>query len=105
MNLVVNKHKGRYKQVGTVIDDTGEGKPTAFVLAKVGCSCGGTGVIGRKTETANIARVGRNDRCVCGSGKKYKKCCMMNEVGSLGDPIPCGCVITSPVNIGHMEFK
>jgi uncharacterized protein YecA (UPF0149 family) len=21
-------------------------------------------------------RVGRNDKCPCGSGKKYKKCCM-----------------------------
>ncbi len=29
--------------------------------------------IGRKAKpTANI---GRNDPCVCGSGKKYKKCC------------------------------
>lgn len=27
----------------------------------------------KKTETA--ARVGRNDPCPCGSGKKYKKCC------------------------------
>ena len=23
--------------------------------------------------------VGRNDLCPCGSGKKYKKCCMKNE--------------------------
>lgn len=25
-------------------------------------------------------RVGRNDPCPCGSGKKYKKCCMKNEI-------------------------
>ncbi len=25
-------------------------------------------------------KVGRNDPCHCGSGKKYKKCCMRNEV-------------------------
>jgi preprotein translocase subunit SecA len=25
-------------------------------------------------------KVGRNDPCPCGSGKKYKKCCGMNEV-------------------------
>ncbi|WP_445193900.1 SEC-C metal-binding domain-containing protein [Sphingomonas sp. Tas61C01] len=28
--------------------------------------------------TANLkarARVGRNEPCVCGSGRKYKKCC------------------------------
>lgn len=24
-------------------------------------------------------RVGRNDPCPCGSGKKYKKCCLVNE--------------------------
>jgi uncharacterized protein YecA (UPF0149 family) len=34
---------------------------------------------GRKTDDgAQIARpikVGRNDRCPCGSGKKWKKCC------------------------------
>ncbi len=23
----------------------------------------------------DIAKIGRNDACVCGSGKKYKKCC------------------------------
>jgi uncharacterized protein YecA (UPF0149 family) len=25
------------------------------------------------------ARIGRNDPCPCGSGKKYKKCCLMNH--------------------------
>lgn len=24
----------------------------------------------------NILKIGRNDPCVCGSGKKYKKCCL-----------------------------
>ena len=24
----------------------------------------------------DVSRVGRNDLCPCGSGKKYKKCCM-----------------------------
>ena len=24
-------------------------------------------------------RVGRNDYCPCGSGKKFKKCCLMKE--------------------------
>jgi len=24
-------------------------------------------------------KVGRNDRCPCGSGKKYKKCCLQKE--------------------------
>lgn len=27
-------------------------------------------------------KIGRNDRCLCGSGKKYKKCCMNKEIKS-----------------------
>jgi tetratricopeptide (TPR) repeat protein len=26
-----------------------------------------------------MAKIGRNDPCACGSGKKYKKCCMAND--------------------------
>ena len=28
-------------------------------------------------KSRSLVRIGRNDRCPCGSGKKYKKCCMM----------------------------
>ncbi len=35
------------------------------------------------TEPSTIrnesARVGRNDPCTCGSGRKFKKCCGMNS--------------------------
>jgi preprotein translocase subunit SecA len=31
-----------------------------------------------KTIVREQARVGRNDPCPCGSGKKYKKCCGVN---------------------------
>lgn len=24
-------------------------------------------------------KIGRNDQCICGSGKKFKKCCMSNH--------------------------
>jgi len=27
-------------------------------------------------------RVGRNDPCPCGSGKKYKKCCGANDTAA-----------------------
>ena len=34
---------------------------------------------GQKTVTASdIKKIGRNDPCPCGSGKKYKKCCGKN---------------------------
>ena len=29
--------------------------------------------------TKSILKVGRNDPCPCGSGKKYKKCCMLKK--------------------------
>lgn len=32
----------------------------------------------RKVST-KIQKVGRNDPCPCGSGKKYKKCCLLKE--------------------------
>jgi uncharacterized protein YchJ len=30
------------------------------------------------TYTRKEEKIGRNDPCICGSGKKYKKCCGMN---------------------------
>ena len=38
---------------------------------------GGGGSVVRKPATSK--KVGRNDPCPCGSGKKYKKCCGMNQ--------------------------
>jgi hypothetical protein len=31
------------------------------------------------SHSASAARVGRNDACPCGSGRKYKNCCMRKE--------------------------
>ena len=28
-----------------------------------------------------VTKVGRNDPCPCGSGKKYKRCCGLNDGG------------------------
>jgi preprotein translocase subunit SecA len=30
---------------------------------------------------ARMAKAGRNEPCPCGSGKKYKKCCLFNQAG------------------------
>lgn len=35
-------------------------------------------------------RVGRNDPCPCGSGKKYKACCLKNESTSSASYTPTG---------------
>ena len=32
-----------------------------------------------KTPTANVARPGRNEPCPCGSGRKYKQCCLEKD--------------------------
>lgn len=32
-------------------------------------------IMPQTTETANTVKVGRNDPCPCGSGRKFKKCC------------------------------
>jgi preprotein translocase subunit SecA len=41
-----------------------------------GLSAGPAGPGGR-AEPRTGAKVGRNDPCPCGSGKKYKKCCLL----------------------------
>src|SRR5262245_15935259 len=33
----------------------------------------------REARTATGEKVGRNDPCPCGSGKKYKKCCLLKS--------------------------
>ena len=33
------------------------------------------GKVGKQKTVMNTQKVGRNDPCPCGSGKKYKKCC------------------------------
>ena len=34
-----------------------------------------------------VAKVGRNDPCPCGSGKKYKHCCLRNETATKSEAI------------------
>ena len=50
-------------------------------VAKVtGASFEGAGPIKKKPVVLKKAqKVGRNDPCPCGSGKKYKKCCGIND--------------------------
>ena len=43
-----------------------------------GESAGSDGTV-KKQPVKKGQKVGRNDPCPCGSGKKYKKCCGMHE--------------------------
>jgi preprotein translocase subunit SecA len=44
-------------------------------MAAAAAQAQGEGAVKVKTIVREAARVGRNDPCPCGSGKKYKKCC------------------------------
>ena len=44
-------------------------------MAKVAARAGGTGNTKAQPQRVAGKKVGRNDPCPCGSGKKYKHCC------------------------------
>jgi len=50
----------------------GNGAPAAVAAGAVGG--GATSVATKQRVASEFDRVGRNDPCPCGSGKKYKKC-------------------------------
>ncbi len=52
--------------------------PKREAVAKI-TNVGGDGTEVRKSPRRVAAKIGRNDPCPCGSGKKYKKCCGANE--------------------------
>ncbi len=45
------------------------------VAAPTAASAGGDGSVKKQPVRTKQTKVGRNDPCPCGSGKKYKKCC------------------------------
>jgi hypothetical protein len=45
-----------------------------------------SGPIGQETYVREIPKIGRNEPCPCGSGKKYKKCCLQKKAGTEVDP-------------------
>ena len=51
------------------MNDFGEALWAAYDLHAIGKS------LGPRVPPAQSSKVGRNDLCPCGSGKKYKKCC------------------------------
>ncbi len=49
------------------------------VAKVVSANAGGDGTVKRQPVRTKGKKVGRNDPCPCGSGKKYKKCCGFNN--------------------------
>ncbi len=55
-------------------------EPKREQVAKPTTESGGSdGSLEKKPAKRSATKVGRNDPCPCGSGKKYKKCCGRNE--------------------------
>ena len=55
-------------------------EPKREQVAKPTTESGGSdGSLEKKPARRSATKVGRNDPCPCGSGKKYKKCCGRNE--------------------------
>jgi preprotein translocase subunit SecA len=50
-----------------------------LIPAKITATNGSTDGSDKKRPVKKGEKVGRNDPCPCGSGKKYKKCCGANE--------------------------
>jgi preprotein translocase subunit SecA len=59
-----------------VIQAAGTGQLAAAAMAGVSTapSVGATSVVTQQRTTSEYDRVGRNDPCPCGSGKKFKRC-------------------------------
>ena len=53
----------------------GDDAPQRKMVAKVTGESGGDGTPVKRKPVKKAQKVGRNDTCPCGSGKKYKKCC------------------------------
>jgi len=53
-------------------------------------------------EDLNMAKISRNAPCPCGSGKKYKRCCLPNEVAMVS-PVIAAPSSTHPVVYGLVE--
>ena len=60
------------RQVLSVRPKTDEAKRSEVVKVT---ATGGSGAPAKRKPTVVAKKVGRNDPCPCGSGKKYKKCC------------------------------
>jgi preprotein translocase subunit SecA len=62
------------KPVGPVVSGGLAADPMARALPTAGNGAGAAGAQARPGYTPTGERIGRNDACWCGSGKKYKKC-------------------------------
>jgi tetratricopeptide (TPR) repeat protein len=51
-----------------------------------------------------MAKIGRNDLCPCGSGKKYKRCCLANEEAAAREKRAAANAAATAVAYQHSHF-
>lgn len=82
--------RGHYYRVSADLDQFKEGLLDMLmsVAERLGRSLPDTGDLrpGRENPVPARREVGRNHPCPCGSGKKYKKCCLLKESGPVPAP-------------------
>ena len=54
-------------------------EPKRVAVAKPTTASHGDGTVKRRPVMRTAKKVGRNDPCPCGSGKKYKNCCLLKD--------------------------
>ncbi|GAG08774.1 unnamed protein product, partial [marine sediment metagenome] len=62
-------------RIRLVRDGEGKDRKTLSRLSRTPISVGAERREGPREPIRKMAKIGRNDPCPCGSGKKYKKCC------------------------------
>lgn len=72
--LIESIKEDTVKMVLTMVIKTQE-EPKREQVAKPAAASAGSGDGTAKKEPVRKKKIGRNDPCPCGSGKKYKKCC------------------------------
>lgn len=50
-----------------------------------------------------MAKIGRNDRCPCGSGKKYKHCCMAQDEAAARERLAAAAAATTATAAGQHD--
>jgi Tfp pilus assembly protein PilF len=50
-----------------------------------------------------MAKIGRNDPCACGSGKKYKKCCMASDEAAARAVQPAAVPVRRPSGANYFQ--
>jgi preprotein translocase subunit SecA len=78
-DAVMATSHAKHESAGSTLPAPAEGS----IRAQQDAAIAGSQVSGAKPEPVRNKgpRVGRNDSCPCGSGKKYKQCCMKKDLG------------------------